>query len=197
MGAEPVNAAELGAVLYRVARITARLPQNKLPQDCLLRPFPSGGAIHELEFYVAVRCCTGVDAGFYHYGGERHSLTRLADAEAPAADMVRFCARAWGQPDAPPQILIVIASRLPRLAWKYEGIAYKLSLLNAGVALQSLYLVTTDLGLAGAAAGSGDPELFARATGADPWEETSIAEFGFGRPARSALGRKEAARGSS
>jgi SagB-type dehydrogenase family enzyme len=80
-------------------------------------------------------------------------------------------------------VLIVITSRLPRLAWKYAGIAYKISLMNAGVAIQSLYLVATDLGLAGAAAGSGNPELFAHATGVSSWEETSIAEFGFGRPA--------------
>jgi SagB-type dehydrogenase family enzyme len=80
-------------------------------------------------------------------------------------------------------VLVVIASRLPRLAWKYSGIAYKISLMNAGVAIQSLYLVANDLGLAGAAAGSGNPELFARATGASSWDETSIAEFGFGRPA--------------
>ena len=69
------------------------------------------------------------------------------------------------------------------LAWKYAGITYKISLMNAGVAIQSLYLVASDLGLAGAAAGSGNPELFARATGVSSWEETSIAEFGFGRPA--------------
>jgi SagB-type dehydrogenase family enzyme len=74
----------------------------------------------------------------------------------------------------------VLASRLPRLAWKYEGIAYKISLMNAGVVIQSLYLVCTDLGLNGSAAGSGRPELFAAATGASSWEETSIAEFGFG-----------------
>jgi SagB-type dehydrogenase family enzyme len=100
-----------------------------------------------------------------------------------AAAMIADCGREWAQPDHPPQVLVVISSRLPRLAWQYEGIAYKLSLLNAGVAIANLSLVTTDMGLAGSAAGSGNPELFAAATGADPWEETSIAEFGFGRAA--------------
>lgn len=54
--------------------------------------------------------------------------------------------------------------------------------MNAGVALQCLYLVAEDMGLNGSAAGSGRPDLFRRATGTNSWDETSIAEFGFGRP---------------
>jgi oxazoline/thiazoline dehydrogenase len=183
MAEQPVGLDEIGQLLHRVARITAVLPGGpQVPQDLLMRPYPSGGAIHELEYYLAIRTCAGLAPGFYHYRGQEHVLTRIADAEAPAASMLADCAATWGQPDRP-QVLMVIASRLPRLAWKYSGIAYKLSLMNAGVALQSLYLVATDLGLAGAAAGSGNPEHFARATGVSSWEETSIAEFGFGRPA--------------
>jgi hypothetical protein len=51
------------------------------------------------------------------------------------------------------------------------------------VAIQNLDLVATDLGLAESATGAGNPELFARATGMSSWEETSIAEYGFGHPA--------------
>jgi SagB-type dehydrogenase family enzyme len=184
MADAPVGLDAVGQLLHRVARVTAVLPgAPEVPQEALLRPYPSGGAIHELEFYLAVRACAGVAPGFYHYRGHEHALTEIAGAEAPAAAMLEDCARAWGRPGQPPQVLIVITSRLPRLAWKYAGIAYKISLMNAGVAIQSLYLVATDLGLAGAAAGSGNPELFAHATGVSSWEETSIAEFGFGRPA--------------
>ena len=96
--------------------------------------------------------------------------------------MLRQCARAWDGPDRLPSMLVVLAVRLPRIAWKYEGIAYRLALLDAGVALQSLYLVATDLGLAGAAVGASDPELFAQASGTESWEETCVAAFGFGRP---------------
>ena len=109
----------------------------------------------------------------------------LPGAGVAAEAMLAQTAYAWEQPGRPPQVLVVIASRLPRLAWKYAGIAYKVSLLNAGVAIQSLYLVTTDMGLAGCAVGSGDPGLFEQATGCDSFEETSIAEFGFGMPATS------------
>ena len=107
----------------------------------------------------------------------------LPESETYARMMLDFCAQAWGQPGQLPQAMVVVSSRMPRLARKYEGIAYRLSLLDAGVALQTLHLVAAELGLVGAAAGTGDPRLFAAATGNTTWEETSIAEFGFGRPA--------------
>ena len=184
MSEAPVSLVAVGELLHRVARVTKLMRGTpEYPQDVMLRPYPSGGAIHELEFYLAVHTCEGLTPGFYHYRGDEHALTRIDGAETPAAEMLEDCASAWGQPGRPPQVLVVLASRLPRLAWKYTGIAYKISLMNAGVAIQSLHLVATDLGLAGSAAGSGNPELFARATGVSSWEETSIAEFGFGRPA--------------
>ena len=182
MSDRPVGLESVGELLHRVARVTTLVSGTpEVPQDAMLRPYPSGGAIHELEFYLAVGACEGLAPGFYHYRGDEHALTRIDGAETPASHMLEECARAWGQPGRPPQVLVVMASRLPRLAWKYAGIAYKISLMNAGVAIQSLYLVATDLGLAGSAVGSGNPELFARATGVSSWEETSIAEFGFGR----------------
>jgi SagB-type dehydrogenase family enzyme len=184
MSEVPVSLEAVSELLHRVARVTKVAPGlSEFPQEIMWRPYPSGGAIHELEFYLAVRACEGLAPGFYHYRSHEHALTRIDGAETPAAEMLEDCASAWGQPGQPPQVLVVLASRLPRLAWKYTGIAYKISLMNAGVAIQSLHLVATDLGLAGSAAGAGDPELFARATGVSSWEETSIAEFGFGRPA--------------
>jgi SagB-type dehydrogenase family enzyme len=178
MGSRPVSRDQVAELLYRVARVREVLPSPL--QDCLLRPYPSGGAIHELEFYLAVGACQGLPAGFYHYQGVDHALSRLEGGAAPAQEMLADAAFAWGQPGEPPQCLIVLASRLPRLAWKYEAIAYKISLMNAGVVLQSLYLVCTELGLNGSAVGSGRPDLFAAATNVSSWEETSIAEFGFG-----------------
>ena len=178
MGDRPVSLPEVAALLYRVARITKMTPGTM--QELLLRPYPSGGAIHELEFYLAVRTCTGLAPGFYHYRGADHALTSLTGACSATAAMIDWCAQSWGRANRPPQCLAVLSSRLPRLSWKYESIAYRLSLLNAGCALQSLYVVATDLGLNGAASGASQPDLFAQATGVSSWEETSIAEFGFG-----------------
>jgi SagB-type dehydrogenase family enzyme len=176
MAEQSVTRAEVGDLLYRVARTTEASAGH------IRRPYPSGGSRHELEFYVAIRCCDGLEPGFYHYRGGAHELVAIG-ARAAAEGMLAGCARAWGQADRPPQALIVIASRLPRLAWKYGAIAYRVTLLNAGVALANLALVAEEIGLAGSPTGSHDPGLFAQATGADPWEEASVAEFGFGRRA--------------
>ncbi len=181
MSGRPVPLAAVAELMHRVARVTGRAEIG--PQETIRRPYPSGGSLHELEFYLAVGACEGLDPGFYHYRGDVHQITTLADGREPAEAMLTMTAHGWDQPGHPPQVLVVIASRLPRIAWKYEAIAYRATLLNAGVAIGNLYLVCADMGLAGCAVGTSDPGLFARATGCDLLEETSVAEFGFGVPA--------------
>jgi SagB-type dehydrogenase family enzyme len=58
--------------------------------------------------------------------------------------------------------------------------AYRLTLMNAGVAIQTMYLVATDMAIAGCANGNGNSRLFAEISGLDPITETSIAEFAIG-----------------
>ena len=55
-----------------------------------------------------------------------------------------------------------------------------------GAAIQSLYLLATEMGLACSAIGGGDSGLFAAATALDPLVETSVAEFAVGSRGRSA-----------
>jgi SagB-type dehydrogenase family enzyme len=173
-----ISAEQLGRLLYRVARVQRRLPGEY--QELLLRPIPAAGAIQELEFYPVVGRCDGLDRGLYHYHCELHTLHRLATPESNVEALLADAALSWGKPDDPPQVLIILASRLPRLAWKYEGIAYRLTLLNAGAAIQSLYLLATEMGLACSAIGGGDSGVFASATALDPLVETSVAEFAVG-----------------
>jgi hypothetical protein len=79
-----------------------------------------------------------------------------------------------GQPESPPQCVVLLASRLPRLAWKYQAIAYRITLMNAGVIFQTLYLVATAMNLACSALGNGNSVSFARATGLDPPPSRSL-----------------------
>lgn len=177
-GAEPIGLEALSEFLYRVARIADVFPGG--PQELLSRPFPSGGSIHEIELYLAVGACRGLEAGLYHYRGVEHALERLPNTADGARRLLADSADAMGQPGAPPHVLIVLTCRLPRLAWKYEGIAYRVSLVNSGVVVQTMYLVATDMGLAGCANGSGDSRLFSEVAGLDPLSETSIGEFALG-----------------
>jgi SagB-type dehydrogenase family enzyme len=177
-GATPVGLDHIARLLYHTARVKQHVPAQW--QELLLRPVPAAGAIHELEFYVVVHACAGIAPGLYHYHSVEHALYRLPASPDVVRGLTDHAAAAWGQPDEPPQVLIVVASRVPRIAWKYEGIAYRLSLLNAGASLQSLYLLATEMDLACSALGGGDSAAFAAATGLDPYEETSIAEFAVG-----------------
>ena len=163
--------------MFRVARITQVFTVDD--QELMSRPFPSGGSIHEIELYLAVGACRGLDPGLYRYRGLEHALERLPNAADGARRLLAGSAKAMGS-DHPPHVLVVLACRLPRFAWKYESMAYRLVVMNAGVVIQTMYLVATDMGLAGCANGSGDSRLFAEVTGLDPINETSIGEFALG-----------------
>jgi SagB-type dehydrogenase family enzyme len=171
----PIALAQLSEFLYRSVAIRQRFGGGD--QELLLRPYPSGGAIHELEFYIAVHRCEGLDAGFYHYHAEEHALYRLPSEESHVSTMIGTALLSWGGKYPTPNLFFTIAARLPRLAWKYQSMAYRITLLNAGTALQTMYLAATAMGLAPCAVGNGDPALFRALTGIDPMEETSVAEF--------------------
>ncbi|MBM3649068.1 MAG: SagB/ThcOx family dehydrogenase [Alphaproteobacteria bacterium] len=181
--AEPISLPALGEFLWRVCRTTQHLDIAR--QDLISRPYPAGGSINELEFYLAIRRCEGLEPAIYNYDSHRHELVRLAGSDKIATRIVTRSGGAMGL-DANaqlPDLTIVIASRLPRLAWKYQGMAYRASLMNAGVVFELMYLVATDMKLAPCANGSGDSRLLQEATGIDPFEETAIAEFCLGVPA--------------
>jgi SagB-type dehydrogenase family enzyme len=175
--AEAISIGDLSEFLWRVARTTSHLQSDH--QDLISRPYPAGGMINELEFYVVVRRCEGLEAALYHYDSHGHFLVRLAGSEGHVAKFMTLTAAAMGlgETDQRPDLLIILASRLPRLAWKYQGMAYRTTLLNVGIVFDQMYLVATDMGLAPCANGTGDSRVFAEATGLDPFTETAVGEF--------------------
>jgi SagB-type dehydrogenase family enzyme len=177
-GETPMSVTDLSQFLFRVARITRQFEGDG--QELLFRPFPSGGAIHEIEFYVAVGACRDLEPGLYHYLAIEHALELIPDSRDGASRILAGSVASMGDGERPPHIVVVLASRLPRLAWKYQSLAYRLTLMNAGVALQTMYLVATDMGLACCATGSTNTVQFAQSTGLDPTSETAIAEFALG-----------------
>lgn len=180
---EPISLAKLGEFLWRVCRTTGYIDDKR--QDLISRAYPAGGSINELEYYVAVRRCDGLETAIYQYDSHDHALVLLAGTEKAAEKIVDRSGMAMGleKDQQRPDLTIVIASRLSRLAWKYEGMAYRASLMNAGVVFELMYLVATDMGLAPCANGTGDSRLLEEAVGLDAFEETPIAEFVLGLPA--------------
>src|SRR5262249_15040917 len=141
------------------------------------RPYPAGGGLYELELYAVVNRCDNLRSGLYHYDPARHGLTRLAGRTAEAESLLRDAAGSAALPENDLQVLIILAARFARLAWKYESIAYALTLKHVGVVFQTMYLAATAMGLGARAIGCGDADLFARAAGTAYWAETSVGEF--------------------
>jgi SagB-type dehydrogenase family enzyme len=174
-GGTVLSLAELSEVLFRALHVRSLERGERV--DTIRRAVPAGGGLHELEAYVAVRQCRGLAPGSYWYDAHAHGLETLSRDAGLASAFVDQAARSWGRRFPPPDVLVTLAARVPRVAWQYEAIAYRIILLNVGVVMQMLYLVATAMRLAPCAIGSGDPALFATLTGADPFEETSVGEF--------------------
>jgi SagB-type dehydrogenase family enzyme len=187
-GERPLTDRQLGEFLFRVARVRDRREvevstgHGPVRLEFASRPYPAGGALYELEVYAAVQACAGLDPGLYHYDPAGHRLVRLSGRTAEVTALLRDAAASTGAPEETLQVLLILAARFPRLAWKYESLAYALTLKHVGVLYQTMYLAATAMGLAACAVGGGDADLFARAAGTDYYAETSVGEFLLGSP---------------
>ena len=178
-GEAPITLSQLGEFLWHSARVHTQVPVDPDRPDSYeltLRPYASGGSLHDLELYLTVTRCTGLESGSYHYDPLNHELERLAGPGEQQQRLVQAAMRATGM-NQPPDILITLATRFGRVAWKYESLAYSLVLKNVGGLYQQMYLVATALGLAPCALGAGNSDHFAEAAGGNYYEETSVGEF--------------------
>jgi SagB-type dehydrogenase family enzyme len=183
---QPITLTELAQFLDGAARVQSKW-KGRIDDDgggpevsYATRPYPSGGSAYELELYLSVANCEGLARGFYHYDADRHALVPI-DAGTPALDAQLAAAEFALDAPGVPQILITIAARFDRTAWKYSSIAYSLVLKDAGVLIQTLYLMATDMGLGGCAIGSIDIDLFAKMTGLEFHIEGPVGQFALGR----------------
>jgi oxazoline/thiazoline dehydrogenase len=178
-GDAPITVDQLGEILFRSARVrsvAAADPAHGTPYETSSRPYPSGGRAYEIEIYAAIARCSGLARGLYHYDPRAHALVRLPAGEEHVRALIRDAARAAALA-SPPQVLLVLSARFQRLSWKYRSIAYAITLKHVGVLYQTMYLVTTAMGLAPCAVGGGSEERFAAATGMDQFVESSVGEF--------------------
>lgn len=181
---QPMTVEQLGEFLYRTARVRAVYgPSEGAPYEASTRPYPCGGAAYELELYLTVQRCTGVEPGVYYYDPMGHRLVLVNRARNDRDAMLHTASVATGL-QADPDVLVTMTSRFQRLAWKYRAIAYSVSLKHAGVLYQTMYLVATAMGLAPCGLGSGDADLATRVLGLDYLHESSVGDFILGsRPA--------------
>lgn len=183
----PITLPELSLFLDGTARVLSRWESSLDDEgdgpvlDYTRRPYPSAGSAYELELYLAVARCDGLASGFYHYDADVHALSPIPAQPALVADMLdsaQYAMDAAGRP----QILITVASRFARLAWKYSAIAYALTLKDVGGLLQTFYLMAADMGLGACAVGTCNIDLFEKATGIPFHVEGPVGQFTLGRP---------------
>jgi SagB-type dehydrogenase family enzyme len=190
-GGDPVTVTEVGDLLYRTSRVrwlgdtreaSGLAPRVVAIRELSDRPYPGAGACYELELYLTVGRCSGLRRGVYHYDPLGHLLEPVSFDPATVDELLMFAGAGVGM-DSEPQVVITLTARIRRVSWKYEGLPYRLVLMNAGVLIQNLYLVCTAMRLAPCALGCVSSEMAARAFGADWRTEPGIVQFTVGRAA--------------
>jgi SagB-type dehydrogenase family enzyme len=179
----PITVEQLGEFLFRVNRAKEHQEadietgRGSVAMEFAARPYPAGGGLYELEVYAVVNSCAGLAPGLFYHAPVTHQLVRLHGRVPAVEELLRDAAESTSVPAGELQVVFVLAARVPRVAWKYESIAYALVLKHVGVVYQTMYLAATAMGLAACAIGGGDADLFARAVGVPYAAETSVGEF--------------------
>ncbi|MEV4616725.1 SagB family peptide dehydrogenase [Kitasatospora sp. NPDC049258] len=171
----PVSVDQLGELLYRTARVRRMHEEDGV--EFVSSPRPSGGSVYELELYPVINRCEGLDSGFYHYDAHRHELELVQPLQHHAVRRMLRVASQGSTTGAFPQVLLVVAARVGRVMWKYEGMGYAVVLKNTGVLYHALAGTSSAMGLAGCPLGTDDAAAFTEATGRDPLVEVSVGQF--------------------
>lgn len=136
----PLSYQKLSDLLFTCCRNTG----HDKEQDIVSRNYPSAGGLHPLEFYLIIRAVENIEPGLYKYDCALHSLI-LLDSLNEKTNIILEATTTFKLTGTLPQAHLLITARLDRISAKYERIAYRLALLDAGVFLQNLYLACADL----------------------------------------------------
>ncbi|WNM34717.1 SagB family peptide dehydrogenase [Streptomyces sp. Li-HN-5-11] len=178
-GEQPLTAEQMGEFLYRVGRVRAHFVPaagDEPGGEMVSRPYPTGGSAFELELYLTVQRCAGIDQGIYYYDPVGHRLVLVNDDPRDRRAMLEVASVSTNR-EADPDILITMTSRFQRLSWKYSGMAYATTLRHTGVLYQTMYLVATAMGMAPCGLGIGNADMSARVLGLDYLQESSVGDF--------------------
>ncbi|AUI56987.1 SagB family peptide dehydrogenase [Amycolatopsis sp. BJA-103] len=180
-----VSAEQLGEFLFRGARIRsigpAHMP-NGPSHSASQRPYFSVACLYELELYVSVNRCSGLDRGIYHYDPLDHRLSLVNDDEADLDAMLDM-AMIGGGNHRRPSALITVTARMPRMASVLGGGAYATTLAHVGALQQTLYLVARAMGLAAHAVPVDAGDRVDRALKLEWPAEVGVGECALDRPA--------------
>ena len=178
-GKQPLNLQQLGQLLWatlRIQEVHRASPGEAYSYERAIRPVACGGAMQEIDTYLLIQRCDGIESGVYRYDPQEHQLLRLGALNRACEQLFQNACVSSGVEQSP-DVLFQFAARYGRLSWKYEGIVYALILKHVGGIMQQIYLVATALNLAPCGLGAGDSKLFANAASLDPWTDVCVGEL--------------------
>ncbi|HZK83483.1 MAG TPA: SagB family peptide dehydrogenase [Desulfosporosinus sp.] len=178
-GPQSITLQQIGEFLYRTARAKRIKPINEqmgVMYETSTRPYPGVGNCYELEIYLTVAECAGLNNGLYHFDPQHHTLTKVCGENQHTVLILKQAAHV-ADISCNPQVVITLTARFSRVAWKYSSIAYSLILKDVGVLFQTMYLVATAMDLSPCALDSGHADLLCKAAGLDYWQESAVGEF--------------------
>lgn len=172
--------ADLASVLYRT--FAARAVSDAPGIEVMKRAVPSAGGLHPTEAYLLVQNVEGVAPGLYHYHPIDHALEPLGSVETGHCQAMALRMVAGQQHFRDAHVLIVLASRFRRTAWKYRNHAkaYRAMILDVGHLSQTLYLAATERGLAAFITAAVNERDIEQIFALDPMQEGVVAVTGFG-----------------
>lgn len=140
---QPLPAGKLSRLLY-LANGFRDYSDNPF-SSAASRNVPSSGGLGSVEIYCFILNVAGVEPGIYHFDSRCHKLSLLKAGHFGvwlnefALIQVEFSEAA---------AVLVLTSKIARLAKKYGLRSYRLALLDAGHVSQNIYLAATAMDLA-------------------------------------------------
>ena len=127
--------AELGQLLWAAQGISD--PSG-------LRTAPSAGALYPLELYAIVGALEDLAAGIYRYLPRRHGLDLVAKGEFHAEFAAAALMQEWTVQSG---LILIVAAAFDRTTVKYGERGRRYVAIEAGHAVQNVYLQSVALGL--------------------------------------------------
>lgn len=129
---KPLTLVELSFLLWSAQGV------RSVRSNLSFRVVPSGGARHPFEVYLAVKNVEGLEKGLYHYLAQTHELELLRPLAEVEKELVGVLNSQSFTETASVTLFFAAISYRPE--WRYASAAGKLVLLDAGHAVQNLYL---------------------------------------------------------
>jgi SagB-type dehydrogenase family enzyme len=146
-----------------------------------LRTAPSAGALYPLELYAIVGPSGDLETGIYRYLPRRHGLELVVQGDFRA----EFAAAALGQQwTAQAGLVLIVAAAFARTTVKYGERGRRYVAIEAGHAVQNVYLQAVALGLGATEVGAFRDDAVASLVGLPSGEEP-VTSVVVGRLARS------------